>query len=58
MTFLHPVTKDTLQIWKDYYSDLDIKIPENELGINPGIMSLSDKIEIVHVYGIPTGMKD
>ena len=58
MTFLHPETKDTLQIWKDYYSDLEIKIPENELGINPGIMSLSDKIEVVHVYGIPTGMKD
>jgi len=58
MTFLHPETKDTLQIWKDYYSDLGVKIPQNKLGINPGIMSLSDKIEVVHVYGIPTGMKD
>jgi hypothetical protein len=37
---------------------LEIKIPENELGINPGIMSLSNQIEVVHVYGIPTGMKD
>ena len=58
MTFLHPETKDTLQIWKDYYSDLGVKIPQNKLGINPGIMSLSDKIEVVHVYGIPTGMKN
>jgi hypothetical protein len=57
MTFLHPETKDTLQIWKDYYSDLGVKIPENELGINPGIMSLSDKIEIVYFYGIPDGME-
>jgi len=56
MTFLHPETKDTLQIWKDYYSDLEIKIPENELGINPGIMSLSDKIEMVYFYGTPNGM--
>ena len=53
MTFLHPETKDTLKIWKKYYSDLGVKIPQNKLGINPGIMSLSDKIEVVHVYGIP-----
>ncbi len=57
MTFLHPETKDTLSIWKEYYSDLKVEIPQNKLGINPGIMSLSDKIEIVHFYGIPDGMK-
>ena len=57
MTFLHPKTEDTLSIWKEYYSDLKVKIPQNKLGINPGIMSLSDKIEIVHFYGIPDEMK-
>ena len=57
MTFLHPESGDTLQTWKDYYAELGVKIPENELGINPGIMSLSKKIEIVHIYGIPDGMK-
>ncbi len=57
MTFLHPETKDTLLIWEEYYSDLKVEIPQNELGINPGIMSLSDKIEIVHFYGLPNGMK-
>ena len=57
MTFLHPNTQDTLQTWKAYYAELGVKIPENELGINPGIMSLSKKIEIVHIYGIPDGMK-
>ena len=56
MTFLHPETKDTINIWKEYYKSLGIKIPENELGINPGIMSLSDKIDIVHIYGTPDGM--
>ena len=56
MTFLHPETKDTLSIWKEYYSDLKAEIPQNELGTNPGIMSLSDRIEIVHFYGIPDGM--
>ena len=57
MTFLHPETKDTLSIWKEYYSDLKVEIPQNKLGINPGIMSLSDKIKIVHIYGIPDGME-
>ena len=28
MTFLHPETKDTIQIWKEYYSKLNINIPE------------------------------
>ncbi|MDA0682549.1 MAG: YiiX/YebB-like N1pC/P60 family cysteine hydrolase, partial [Bacteroidetes bacterium] len=56
MTFLHPESGDTLQTWKAYYAELGVKIPENELGINPGIMSLSKKIEIVHIYGIPDGM--
>ena len=58
MTFLHPETKDTLQAWKDYYSALEVKIPQNKLGINPGIMSLSNKIEIVQIYGIPDGMNN
>tara|TARA_B110000116_G_scaffold214186_1_gene190564 strand:- start:194 stop:907 length:714 start_codon:yes stop_codon:yes gene_type:complete len=57
MTFLDPKSGDTLQTWIDYYSDLGVEIPENKLGINPGIMSLSDKIEIIHFYGIPDGMK-
>jgi len=57
MTFVHPETNDTLSIWKDYYSELGVEIPQNKLGINPGIMSLSEKIEIIHFYGIPDGMK-
>ena len=57
MTFLDPESNDTLQAWLNYYKELGVKIPQNELGINPGIMSLSEKIEIVHTYGIPDGMK-
>ena len=57
MTFLHPETKETLETWKKYYSDLGVEIPQNKLGINPGIMSLSEKIEIIHFYGIPDGIK-
>ena len=57
MTFLHPESNDTLQTWIDYYSKLGKEIPQNKLGINPGSMSLSNKIEIIHFYGIPDGMK-
>ena len=57
MTFLHPEKNDTLIDWRNYYSKIGVKIPQNELGINPGIMSLSNKIEIMYSYGIPDGMK-
>ena len=57
MTFLHPETNDTLTVWKNYYSKLGVEIPQNEPGINPGIMSLSNKIEMIYFYGIPDGMK-
>jgi len=58
MTFLHPKTKDTLKVWKEYYSDLNTNIPEGNPGINPGIMSLSNKVEMVHFYGIPDGLNN
>jgi len=57
MTFLHPETNDTLTVWENYYSELGIKIPQNEPGINPGVMSLSEKIEMIYFYGTPDGMK-
>ena len=56
MTFIDPNTNETMSVWKDYYNKLDIEIPEGKSGINPGIMSISDKIEIVHIYGDPDGM--
>ena len=56
MTFLNPGTQDTLEAWKNYYSKIGVEIPQNKLGINPGIMSLSEKIDIIHIYGIPEGM--
>ena len=58
MTFINPSTGDTLNTWIDYYNDIGMKIPEGEPGINPGVMSLSDKINIVHIYEKPNGMKN
>ena len=34
--------------------DFTVDIPEGKIGINPGIMSISKKIDIVHHYGKPS----
>ncbi|MFL2568101.1 MAG: YiiX/YebB-like N1pC/P60 family cysteine hydrolase [Flavobacteriales bacterium] len=54
MTFIDPITNNTMNLWQEYYNDLKIKIPEGEPGINPGIMSISENIKIVHKYGEPS----
>jgi len=56
MNFLDPTNNDTLSTWKEYYSKIGIQVPQNELGINPGVMSLSEKIQIIHFYGNPDGI--
>jgi len=48
MTYQH--NGKTLDIWIDYFNVLGITIPENEPGINPGSISLSKKINIIHNY--------
>ena len=40
----------TMTIWIDYFNELNIPIPENEPGINPGGISKSKKINIIHNY--------
>lgn len=57
MTYKDPNTNDTFPIWEDYFKNLHVPIPEGEPGLNPGGMSRSDYIDIVHVYGIPQGYK-
>lgn len=57
MTFSDPLNQKITKIWKDYYADLNESIPEGKLGINPGDMSLSNKIEIIYYYGTPSGME-
>lgn len=47
MTFKDPSTKDFFSIWVDYFNAYNEVIPEGEAGINPGLMSRSDKIQIV-----------
>lgn len=55
MTFKDPDKRDTFPAWKDYFSELDLPIPEGKPGINPGSISRSSVLTIVHAYGIPSG---
>ena len=55
MTFKDSDTRDFNPAWVEYYKNLNVKIPEGEPGINPGGISLSNKIDIVHIYGYPDG---
>ena len=50
MTFKSPGSDEITEGWKEYFDKLHLPIPEGELGINPGAMSQSDVIDIVHYY--------
>ncbi|MBT0811931.1 hypothetical protein KIH41_11640 [Litoribacter ruber] len=50
MTFKDPDTGETFGIWEKYFQDLGMEIPEGELGLNPGGMSLDPAIRIVHEF--------
>lgn len=54
MTFKAPDTDSTFAVWTAYFEDLNYKIPEGEIGLNPGSMSRSLYVEIVHQYGEPS----
>ena len=54
MTFIEPETEKIMDIWHEYYKNLNFEVPQGKIGINPGIMSISQNIEIIHNYGIPS----
>lgn len=47
MTFKDPNTKTFFPAWVNYYKELKTEIPEEKLGINPGLISRSNKIQII-----------
>ncbi|MGB3617444.1 MAG: YiiX/YebB-like N1pC/P60 family cysteine hydrolase [Catalinimonas sp.] len=57
MTFLDPATGRTFPAWVDYYEALGVPIPEGAPGLNPGGVSRSDALDIVHAYGRPYGWR-
>lgn len=50
MTFKSSETGETSPGWTEHFKKYNLPIPEGELGINPGAMSRSDVIEIIHRY--------
>lgn len=55
MTYKDPATNKTFPIWDDYFKKLGVAIPEGKPGLNPGGMSKSNYLDIVHFYGKPEG---
>ncbi len=53
MTFDDPDTGRIFPVWEEYFAELGAEIPEGEPGINPGGISLSPALRIVHDYGRP-----
>lgn len=47
MTFKDPATNDFFPAWVTYYNELGQAIPEGELGTNPGLISRSDKLDVI-----------
>lgn len=55
MTFRDPITGRTMDVWSDYFDHLGVPVPEGEPGCNPGGLSRSRRIRIVHASGQPDG---
>jgi hypothetical protein len=51
MTFKNPDSDSFNGFWVHYFLEMDMQIPEGEKGINPGAISGSDKLKVVHHYG-------
>lgn len=50
MTFKAAETDSILPMWQTYFEKRGVAVPEGEPGINPGAMSRSEVIYIVHHY--------
>ena len=55
MTFNKPGTDTPFIHWVEYYEELNHKIPEGKLGLNPGGMSRSEGLDIIYMFEKPSG---
>lgn len=53
MTFKTPDTGETFLAWQEYFAQLGVPVPQGQPGINPGGISRSPVLTIVHKYGTP-----
>ena len=51
MTFNDPDTNEPFSVWVEYFNELNKPIPEGQPGLNPGSMSRSIYLDIIHHYG-------
>jgi len=51
MNYKYKDSNEFQKQWINHFKKLDSEIPQGKLGINPGTMSISAKIEIVHIFG-------
>jgi hypothetical protein len=51
MTFKAPGVKQTFEEWQNYFDHLGVGVPEGKPGLNPGSISLSENLKIIHIYG-------
>lgn len=58
MTFKSPKSLNFFEPWLKYYQNLKFDIPEGKLGINPGGISLSNKIDVYFPFGKPDGIQE
>ena len=49
MTYKNPETQTFSLAWINYFEELETSIPEGELGLNPGSISRSNRIEIINI---------
>lgn len=49
MTFKDPKTNMFFLAWIEYYKQINTEIPEGKAGINPGLISRSNKIQIINI---------
>lgn len=49
MTYNDPDTGMLFPIWESYFGKLGIPVPEGELGLNPGGMSLEPVLEVIEI---------
>jgi 5'-nucleotidase (lipoprotein e(P4) family) len=54
MTFRDSLTRVTHPYWQHYFDSLGIPVPEGRPGINPGSMSLSNRLRLFLLSGDPT----
>jgi len=53
MTFKDPMAGHIFPAWKEYFRNMNEPVPEGKPGLNPGGMSQSEKLTIIHYFGHP-----